>query len=253
MKLLRVVVNKIFPTLGLRSTATVKYAFSFLFVFAAIASIAAVSSSKGSYIKLVPSQNAVEVGGRYSLDVYVFADAPINAVDISVTYPQSQIEVLGIDKGDSVITLWTTEPFVENGAVILRGGTFKRGFVGEHKIATINVKAKTKGSAQFLAGEVSLLAGDGKGTSVKADTSRAKIVTTIVGEGEALAPTPGTLEGSVGVVVVTDIDGDGSVSLVDISSFMANWASKDRTFDFNNDGQMTFRDFSIILFDYFAK
>ena len=105
-------------------------------------------------------------------------------------------------------------------------------------------------STHDLAG---LLAGDGKGTNVKADTSRAKIVTTIVDEGEALTSAPSTLEGSVEVVVVTDIDGDGAVSLVDISSFMANWASKDRTFDFNNDGQMTFRDFSIILFDYFAK
>lgn len=253
MKISRWLVSKIFPTLGLRNTATVHYAFSFLFVFAALASLAAVSGSKGSYIKLVPSENAVEVGSRYTLDVYVYADAPVNAVDISVSYPDTQIEVLGIDKGGSVITLWTEEPFVENGSVILRGGTFKRGFVGEHKIASISVKAKTTGSAQFLAGEVKLLAGDGKGTNIKADTSRAKIVTNVVGVGEALSVQGSTLEGSVGVVVVTDIDGDGAVSLRDISSFMANWTSKEQKFDFNNDGQMTFRDFSILLADYFSK
>lgn len=251
MKLFGKFLNKIFPTFGLKNSPTVRYAFSFLFVFAAIASIAAVSGSKGSYIKVVPSSNAVEVGGNFTLDVYVFADKPINAVDISVLYPDTQVEVLGIDKGESVLTLWTEEPSIRNGAIILRGGTFKRGFVGEHKIASINVKAKTSGSAQFLAGEVKLLAGDGKGTNIVADTSRARILTSIFPVGEK--PPATTFAGSVSFVVVTDIDGDGSVSLIDISSFMANWASKERQFDFNNDGQMTFRDFSIILSDYFTK
>lgn len=252
MKLIRSILSKVFPTIGLKNSPTVRYAFSFLFVFAAIAGLAAVSGSKGSYIKVVSSNDWVEVDTQFSLDVYVFADAPVNAIDISVMYPDAQIEVLGIDKGESVITLWTEEPFVRGGSVILRGGTYKRGFVGEHKIATINLKAKTAGTAQFLAGTVSLLAGDGKGTSIKADTSRAKISTRVFPLGEK--PGPGsTLEGSVGVVVITDIDGDGVVSLRDISSFMANWASKERKFDFNNDGEMTFKDFSIILSDYFTK
>ena len=252
MRLFRRLLNQIFPTLGLKNSPTVRYAFSFLFLFAAIAGIAAVSSSKGSYIKVVSSSTTVEVNTQFKLDVYVYADAPINAVDISLLYPQSQVEVLGIDKGESVITLWTEEPYVEGGAVILRGGTYKRGFVGEHKIATITLKAKTTGAAQFLTGTVSLLAGDGKGTSVKADTTRAKIVTTIFPAGEKPADTT-KLEGAVSFVVVTDIDGDGAVSLVDISSFMANWTSKERQFDFNNDGKMTFKDFSILLYDYFAK
>ena len=126
MKFFRRVLNKVFPTLGLKNSPTVRYAFSFLFVFAAIASIAAVSSSKGSYVKVVPSANMVEVGTQFTLEVYVFADAPINAVDLSVLYPEAQVEVLGIDKGESVITLWTEEPNVKDGAVILRGGTYKR-------------------------------------------------------------------------------------------------------------------------------
>jgi hypothetical protein len=252
MKFFRRVLNAIFPTLGLKNSPTVHYAFSFLFVFAAIAGIAAVTSTKGSYIKVVTNENAVEVDTQFKLDVYVFADTPINAVDISVLYPESQVEILGIDKGESVITLWTEEPFVANGAIVLRGGTYKRGFVGEHKIATINVKAKTAGSAQFLAGTVSLLAGDGKGTTVKADTTRAKIATLIFPPGQKPNNTT-TLEGAVRFVVVTDIDGDGVVSLRDISSFMANWTTKEQKYDFNNDGQMTFKDFSIILFDYFKQ
>jgi len=251
MRFIRKILAIIFPTLSLKNSPTVRYAFSFLFIFAAIASIATVSNTKGSYIKVVSSEESVEVDTKFSVDVYVYADAPVNAVDISIMYPTEQIEVLGIDKGESVITLWTEEPFVDNNKVILRGGTYKRGFVGEHKIATINVRAKTAGSAQFLAGEVNLLAGDGKGTSIKTDTSRAKISTAIFAAGEK--PQTTTLEGAVSFIVVTDIDGDGTVSLSDISSFMANWATKDKQFDFNNDGRMSFRDFSIILSDYFTK
>ena len=252
MSLLRRALAKVFPTLSLRNSATVRYAFSFsfLFVLAALANMAAVTSTKGSYIKIVPSTNNVEVGTQYNLQVYVYADAPINAVDISVKYPSESIEILGIDKGDSVITLWTEEPFVKNNAVFMRGGTYKRGFVGEHLIGTINVKAKVAGIAQFVTGEVSLLAGDGKGTNIKADTSRANITTTIYAAGEKPAS---SFEGSATVVVVTDVDGDGKVTLRDISSFMANWATRTQKFDFNNDGAMTFRDFSIILADYFTQ
>lgn len=250
MPLFRRALAKIFPTLSLRNSSTVRYAFSFLFVFAALASLAAVSSTKGSYIKIVPSTTNVEVGMQFTLTVYVYADAPINAIDISVLYPEAGIEVLGIDKGDSVITLWTEEPYVKNGSVFLQGGTYKRGFVGEHKIATINVKAKVAGSAQFVTGDVSLLAGDGKGTAIKADTSRAKITTNVY---EAGTKPEGSFAGSASVVVVTDVDGDGMVTLRDISSFMANWASKTQKFDFNNDGAMTFKDFSIILADFFSQ
>jgi hypothetical protein len=250
MKLIRRALDKVFPTFLLRNTPTVRYAFSFLFLFAAVFGMAAVSGTKGSYVKIVPNQNRVELGADYSLDVFVYADTPINAVDVGVSFPDSQIEILGIDKGESVITLWTKEPYVENGVVFLQGGTYKRGFVGEHKIATINVKAKSVGDANFLMKQVVLLAGDGKGTVVDADTTKAKITTSVYKAGEE--PTS-IASANVSVIVVTDIDGDGAVSLRDISSFMASWSTRDASYDFNNDGQMTFRDFSILLADYFKK
>ena len=58
---------------------------------------------------------------------------------------------------------------------------------------------------------------------------------------------------NVAIKIITDIDGDGKVSLKDISAFMAAWANKDVSYDFNGDGKMTFRDFSIILADFFFK
>ncbi len=249
MNPLRYLIRLIFPTATLRNSPTVRYAFSFLFLFAAIIGMAAVVGKDGTYIKIVTPTKTIEAGAEFPVDVYVYAATPVNAVDIAVSFPTSQIEILGIDKGESVITLWTEDPFVSGNNVFLQGGTYKRGFVGEHKIATINAKALTSGKAEFITSSAKILAGDGKGTEIVTDLSRGKLVTTI--------REPGTLgsilqaEGTV--VVITDIDGDGTVSLRDISSFMASWSSKDRILDFNGDGNMTFRDFSIILADFFTK
>lgn len=250
MRYLRRIATTLFPTAFLRNSRTVHYAFSFLFLFAAVLGMAAVSTKDGSGVRVVASQAVVAEGTVFTVDVFVFAAAPVNAVDISVAFPQSQVEVLGIDKGESVITLWTEEPYVANGSVILRGGTYKKGFVGDHKIATINVKAKASGKAEFISNDVKLLAGDGKGTSIKADKTEAIARTQIIAAGDTI---PTTISSDVQVVLVTDIDGDGTVSLRDISSFMASWATKDVRYDFNNDGTMTFRDFSILLSDYFSK
>jgi hypothetical protein len=248
MNPIRHIIRYIFPTAVLRNSPTVRYAFSFLFLFAALIGMAAVVSKDGTYIKIITPQSSFEAGSVFPVDVYVYANAPVNAVDISISFPEKQIEILGIDKGESVITLWTEDPFVAGDTVVLRGGTYKRGFVGEHKIATINAKALTAGKAEFIANNVKILAGDGKGTEIPTDLSRGKLITTITEPGVGT-----TIQGEGVIVVITDIDSDGQVTLTDISSFMASWASKDKVYDFNGDGSMTFRDFSIILADFFLK
>ena len=250
MNPLRHILRYVFPTATLRNSVTVRYAFSFLFLFAALVGMATVVGKDGTYIKIITPNTTVESGTVFPVDVYVYAATPVNAVDISVSFTASQIEILGIDKGESVITLWTEEPSVKGGSVILRGGTYKRGFVGEHKIATINAKALTTGNAEFIINNVKILAGDGKGTEIATDLTRGKIITTITKPGESSGI---TLQGDGAIVVITDIDGDGTVSLRDISSFMASWANKDTAYDFNGDGNMTFKDFSIILADFFLK
>lgn len=251
MKFLKQLLVAVFPTSQLHNSRTVRYAFSFsfLFLFATVLGMAAVTTKSGSLVKIVTNQNSVEQGQAFSIDVLVYASQPINAVDLSVTFPPDQVEILGIDKGESVITLWTEDPHVEGSAVIMRGGTYQKGFIGEHKIATIKARAKATGQAKFIAGSVKLLAGDGKGSDVEAETA-AVAETTIVPVGELPAA---AFKGTGAVVVVTDIDGDGVISLRDISSFMASWAGNGATYDFNNDGAMTFRDFSILLADYFTR
>jgi len=95
-----------------------------------------------------------------------------------------------------------------------------------------------------------LLAGDGQGTPVSvSEIKDSKLSLYVYDENES----PDNIAVKVEVNLLTDLDGDGKVSLSDISAFMSAWASKSDNFDFNGDGRMTFRDFSIILASFFLQ
>jgi hypothetical protein len=238
----------LFPSLHTEQQGvTIRYAFPILAVTAVFAGLAAVSSQSSSYIAITTSQSSVNEGEQFLIEVSVFAHTPVNAVDIVVDYPESQLKVEGIDTGTSVITLWTEDPYTKDGKVYLRGGVFQRGFLGEHTIARIRARAIETGVASVMLDSASLIAGDGRGTEV-AHTQVAENETRIY-----VQNTDGELSGVASIQIITDVDGDGKVDLSDISAFMAAWFSKGKTFDFNGDGRMTFRDFSILLSDSFFK
>lgn len=240
------------------TSPTVRYAFPLVFTVAALLGAAAVISNNKSYIHLESSVESVRAGETFQIDVFVSANVPVNAVDISLVFPKQQIIIMGIDTGESVITLWTQEPFVENDKVIMRGGTFRRGFIGDHKIATINAKAIESGLAKFSADEVTLLAGDGTGAEVKVADTEDDTTTLYVVNADGTSE-GGDTDDAIGikavasVFIITDIDGDGKVTLGDISRFMSAWANKATIYDFNGDGVMSFRDFGIILADSFLR
>jgi hypothetical protein len=215
-----------------------------LFLGAAVA-----SSQDASYIKLESNQTVIEQGQRFSVKVYAFAHVPVNAVDVTLRFDPKVVSVIGVDRGQSVLTIWTEDPIIQSDRVILRGGTFRKGFLGEHLIANIELQAKQTGQSKFSTANVLLLAGDGRGTPVKTSDSNNSNLTVLVYDENT---SPENIGATVAVAVVTDVDGDGVVTLRDISAFMASWASKDKTYDFNGDGRMTFRDFSIILSDFFT-
>jgi hypothetical protein len=230
-----------------KNRTTVRNAFPIIAITALFAGLAAVSSQSVSYISITTSQTTVTEGETFTIDVKAFAHTPVNAVDVVIDYPENQMKVEGIDTGTSVITLWTEDPYTRDGKVFLRGGVFQKGFLGEHTIARIRMNATESGLAYVEVDSAALIAGDGKGTEVKVDRVTDTEMRIYVD------PKDGELAGTASINIVTDIDGDGSVSLSDISSFMAAWFSRGQVFDFNNDGKMTFRDFSILLSDSFFK
>lgn len=232
-----------------KSHGPVRYMFPLFLGLAALLSATVLNSVSYSYIKIVPSATSLTKDDTFSLNVYAFAHVPVNAVDIALTFTNDAIEISSVDTGESVITLWTEKPYVEKDKVIMRGGTYQRGFKGEHLIAVINAKAKKTGPVDFAVADVDLLAGDGKGTAVLTGSlaeSKANLYIYDFGDVH-----DGKIKASASVMVISDINGDGKVSVSDISVFLAAWHSKDRVYDFNSDGKMTFKDFAIILADSF--
>ncbi len=226
---------------------TVRYAFPLFFVTAILAGLAAVATQDASYVSISTDIDTLKEGEYFFINVNVFAHLPINAIDIVVKYPKDQITVEGIDTGTSVITLWAEEPYAKDGNIYLRGGVFQKGFTGDHTVARIRAKATQTGIAHVSANTATFIAGDGKGTSVDVYDN---------GKNEArmyIEPVDGTLSAEAVVSIITDLDGDGAVGLSDISAFMGAWFTRGKTFDFNNDGRMTFTDFSILLADSFRR
>jgi hypothetical protein len=238
--ILKRIVNFLRPHTG----STVRPMFPLVFGMLAFLG-AAVVGSESSYVKLVPSATTVLAGERFSIDIYANAHVPVNALDLTISYLPEAVEVLSVDKAQSVLTIWTKEPVISENNISLSGGTYRRGFIGEHLVATIKVEAKFSGNTEFLVSRAELLAGDGLGTPVK-----------VSGTGDASKQTfyildenddPTKITANLGLNITADIDGDGKVTLKDVSSFMAAWSNADKTYDFNKDGRMNFVDFSIIL------
>jgi len=233
---------------------TVRFAFPLLFTAAIFLGASVIDSTSQSYIHIESSVNSVREGENFEIAVYVSAHTPVNAVDISLSFPDATVEILGFDTGESVITLWTNDPYVEDNTVILRGGTYRKGFRGDHLIATVNAKAKISGLAQFDVSDSMLLAGDGSGSTVLISESGEESAKLYISNKDGTYTTQASgIEGVVTVRILTDIDGDGKVTLQDISRFMSVWSSKTSVYDFNGDGKMTFKDFGIILADSFLR
>jgi hypothetical protein len=240
-------IKYLFPSNHERVRTTVRYAFPAFAGGLVFASLAALLSESSSYITLSLSPQQVQEQESFFITVSVTAHTPVNAVDITIDYPVGRMRVDGIDTGTSVITLWTKQPYAKDGKVYLSGGTFRKGFVGTHTIARIRATALASGQAHVTTDTATFIAGDGKGTEIEvADLGTEDARLSILTDN-------GSIVGTASVTIVTDVDGDGIVDLKDISVFMAAWFSKKSTFDFNGDGKMTFRDFSILLYDSFFK
>lgn len=240
-----------------QNSATVRFAFPLVFAVATLLGAAAVVTSSKSFIHIESTAKTLHAGDVFTMDVYVNAHVAVNAVDISLEFPKEQIEIIGIDTGESVISIWTKEPYIEGNKIIFRGGTFRKGFRGDHLIATVNARAIETGLAQVSINDVLLLAGDGAGSKVTVSKNAQDSTTFYINEQgstqEASSEKGINLQGIASIVIITDIDGDGAVTLTDISRFMSAWSSRSVVYDFNGDGKMSFRDFGIILADSFIR
>jgi len=215
-----------------KNSSTVKYMFSLVFLLSLYAVIALVISSNDNKIIISVPATAMEQKKIFPIDIFAEVFEPVNALRLEISISgTADVEVFGIDRGQSVITLWTEDPYVANNIIYLEGGTYRRGFVGKHKIATLQMRALKDGDIQLTVRSVEFLAGDGTGRNVTV----------------GLSPTAKVKIGENVLDNRSRIDINQPIGLRDISIFMADWRSGKSEFDFNNDGKVNFVDFSILL------
>ena len=224
---------------------TIRYSSSILTI--AVASLVAtvILSNSGTSIYLETDTSSVQAGDVFSVNVYIDAKESINAITIAVQFDPDEVTVQGVNTGASVISLWTADPYVRDNQVILEGGTFRRGFIGRHLIAEIELEAVAAGETNFSLSESVLVKGDGQGSVVHnvEDTEQLAVFISETGD----------LSVEVRVQVYTDINGDGRISISDINQFLSAWRSREVLYDFNADNKMNFTDFAIILADSFVN
>lgn len=230
-----------------RTSRTVRFAFPVVMLSGVLLLANTISSLQQPEIILEISDTQVMAGESAYLDVKIDTRTEINAATIIIQLPSEAVLIDTIETSNSVITLWTEKPRVENNQIILRGGTFRRGFVGEHTIARVVFTPTTSGSFSFRATDIELVAGDGQGTVITPDASSVQSKTLYAFLPGEKVPTntlsPSTIEA---IRTQFGIDKD-TVGLREISQFMSAWTTGSRSYDFNGDNRMTFTDFGILL------
>jgi len=133
----------------------------FLFIFAVRVNAAT--------LYFVPQAKTSGIGQEFSVDVKINSeDIFINAVQATVKFPNDILELLEVDRVNSVFGFWVKEPVISNeeGTLSFIGGTAK-GVAGESlEVLKIKFKAKGIGSAELTVSDAVVTASDGKGTNV---------------------------------------------------------------------------------------
>ncbi|MBP6884117.1 MAG: hypothetical protein KBC06_02700 [Candidatus Pacebacteria bacterium] len=134
------------------------------FLFFVLAPYLALAAS----MSVTPAGGTFEVGDRITLKVVVSSNVPFNGVSGVLSYPTSTLSVESVSKAGSVIDFWVTEPTVLNtsGTVKFEGVALGSSLTTSGTIITINLRAKSAGTAalSFISGQI--LANDGEGTDI---------------------------------------------------------------------------------------
>jgi hypothetical protein len=141
----------------------IKIAFLLLLVAASthVASVATLSTAT--------AQDTYKVGDQFNADIKINSDdVGINASQAVITFSPAILEVVSIDKTNSVFNFWIEEPTFDNtkGTISFVGGA-SSGLVGKSlQVLRVVFKAKGLGDAPLIFTDGAITASDGSGTNV---------------------------------------------------------------------------------------
>ncbi len=178
------------------ASAALCVAASFGFAQAALAATLSVSPGSGTY----------SVAQTFTVNVLVSSsDQPMNAAQGVITFPKDLLEVTGVSKSGTKMSLWVQEPSFSNaaGTVRFEGIVLNPGYQGgAAKVLSISFKVKGTGSASVAFSSGTVLANDGKGTNILAGLGGAKFTLQSAGSTPETPPVKEEVKGAPSTPVI---------------------------------------------------
>ncbi len=137
-------------------------------------------SAFAATLSLKPSSGEFHKGENFVVSVIASSDTSVNAFFSIISFPTNTLEVISINKSDSIVNLWTQNPSYSNagdtGNIIFEGVVLNPGFIGSGgKIITITFRVKKEGLADLTFSKYAILENNGLGTNAIANTNGARL------------------------------------------------------------------------------
>lgn len=156
----------------MRNTTVYKKIFNFVFycLLVLLFFSAFANSSFAATLSLSPSATTVSVNNIFTEKIIVnTAGKAVNNAEGTIQFPADLLEVVSVNKGSSIFSLWVEEPSFSNsaGRVTFNGGVPNPGYNGAAgTLATITFKAKKAGTASIIFADGAVRENDGLGTDI---------------------------------------------------------------------------------------
>lgn len=195
------------------------------------------------------------LGETADIDVRINTRIPINALGVTIKYPEDTLQIIGVSKRDSFLDLWTEETSIKEtlGEVHFSGGTYdSQGLMGTATVLTLSVRAKKTGTAELYFKEAEVFPHDGQGMKLTND-----VRTFVYRIAEAVIGAPGSGSSSAMSAAspvssplppTADFNNDGRVTISDVSILMVQMFSNyNARYDLDSDGRISLSDISIAI------
>lgn len=140
----------------------------FIFISAALLLIFT-QSAEAAILYALPEKTAVMPGESFNVDIKINTeDVSVNAIQATVQFPSSVLELVEADNAVSAFNFWVEEPLISNeeGTLKFIGGT-TQGVSGQAlQVLKITFKAVGSGQAPISFSDAVVTANDGRGTNV---------------------------------------------------------------------------------------
>ena len=112
------------------------------------------------------NKHNIDIQENVILSLSLTSEEHINAIKLTINFPDALLDVQDINIGGSIINAWIEKPYLKSQGEIVMAGIIPGGFLGENgKIVTINLKGKDNGFAQIYLSDLEVLKNDGIGNN----------------------------------------------------------------------------------------